>query len=507
MTAETTALAAPDRAKQRPHVLVIDDDRDLCELLAMRLERHGYQVTIETTARDGLARMGGRHFDALILDLRLGDADGLDVLARVRERSPDVPVVILTAHGTIETAVEAMRGGAYGFLTKPFQDHELLQKLDHAVEKFALSREVANLRRIVGGTSEDKRLVGVSEVICRVRETIARVAPTDATVLIGGESGTGKELAARSLHALSRRARGPFVAVNCGALPPDLLASELFGHVKGAFTGALTDREGLFLAARGGTLFLDEIGEALPAVQVQLLRAIEERRITRVGATTSEEVDVRLIAATNRDLRRAVADGRFREDLFFRLHVVPLRMPPLRERVEDILLLAEITLERVAARYGLTVPRITPSAAEALLEHDWPGNVRELAHVMEAALLLAGTRELERSHLAPFFSPAPPPPPRGGAPGDDAPSGASAGRPGRPAIVWSEELPTLKDARESFERAYLVEVLRRTGGNVTAAARAAGRNRSDFYDLLRRHSVAPADFKEASNGRSDAGPG
>ena len=467
--------------KSPPHVLFVDDDQHLGELLSMRLESNGFRVAVETTAKAGLARLASEWFDAMILDLRLEDADGLDVLARVQERAPDVAVVILTAHGTIETAVEAMARGAYGFLTKPFEDHDLLQKLAHAVERSALKREVADLRRVIG-TSEDSLLVGVSPAICSVREIIARIAKTDATVLITGESGTGKELAARSLHAFSPRVKERFVGVNCAALPPELLESELFGHVKGAFTGATQEREGLFGAARGGTLFLDEIGEASPAVQVKLLRALEERRFTKVGSTREEQADVRLIAATNRDLGLEVAEKRFREDLFYRLHVVPLEMPPLRSRREDIPVLAELFLERSASRYNLAVPRLSRDALESMLAYSWPGNVRELRHELEAALLLAGADELCATHL-PRVSRAL------AAPRTTEPNGPFSFPP------WDEPMPRLKDIKDAFERAYLVEVMRRAAGSVAAAANMAGRNRSDFYDLLRRHQLSPDDFK------------
>ncbi|HEU4410756.1 MAG TPA: sigma-54 dependent transcriptional regulator [Polyangiaceae bacterium] len=481
-----------------PHVLVVDDDEELCELLTLRLEGRGYRVSTETRARAALARLGREHVDAALLDLRLFDADGLEVLSEVRDRSPDVPVIVLTAHGSIDTAVEAMRRGAYGFLTKPFVDHELLQKLAHAVESFALRREVAGLRRAVGGRSEDRRLLGVGPAIAKVREAVARLAPTDATVLILGESGTGKELVARALHALSNRAAGPFVAVNCAALAPDLLESTLFGHTRGSFTGAVSDREGLFGAARRGTLFLDEIGEASIAVQAKLLRVLQERRYARVGSTAEEDADVRILAATNRDLRVEVAERRFREDLFYRLHVVPLQLPPLREHPEDIPLLAELFLERAAARHGLPVPALSPRALATLLAHTWPGNVRELENVLEAALLMSGGAPIAEGHLrelqtpapegAAARSPAPPPPPAAlGPPVDEFVA----------ALLNAGEVPSLRDVRDAVERAYLAALLKRVAGSVTVAARLAGRNRSDFYDLLRRHGLSAASFKRA----------
>ncbi|MCU0682362.1 MAG: sigma-54 dependent transcriptional regulator [Polyangiaceae bacterium] len=487
--------AAPRLAGSAPHVLVVDDDEELGELLSIRLESKGYRVTVENRAHSALARLGREHVDAILLDLRLHDADGLEVLTEVRNRSPDLPVIILTAHGSIETAVEAMRRGAYGFLTKPFLDHDVLQKLTHAVESFALKREVAGLRRVVGGRSEDRRLLGVGPAITKARETIARLGPTDATVLVLGESGTGKELAARALHALSNRAKGPFVAVNCAALAPDLLESTLFGHTRGAFTGAISDREGLFGAARRGTLFLDEIGEASMAVQAKLLRVLQERRYARVGSTVEEDADVRVVAATNRDLRQEVAEKRFREDLFYRLHVVPLHLPPLREHPEDIPVLAELFLERTAARYGFPVPALSQRALATLLAHTWPGNVRELENVLEAALLTSGGGPISDESLRdlqPLASEDP---------------AASSGLPGTPGVLGqpieefastlfaSEDVPTLRDARDAFERAYLAVLLKRVSGSVTHAARVAGRNRSDFYDLLRRHGLSAASFK------------
>ena len=492
-----------------PHVLIVDDDQELCELLALRLEHNRYQVTTEGTARGAVERLSREHVDAIILDLRLRDADGLDLLTQIQQRTPDVPIIMLTAHGTIETAVEAMRRGAFGFLTKPFHDHELLQKLAHAVENVALRREVKGLRRIVGASSDDAQLIGTSHALSRVREVIARVAPTEVTVLITGESGTGKELAARSLHALSPRAGGPFVAVNCGAIPPELLESELFGHSRGAFTGAAKDRAGLFAAARGGTLFLDEIGDATHAVQVKLLRVLQERRPPPAGSPVEEEADVRVIAATNRDLRTDVAAGRFREDLFFRLHVVPLSMPALRERLEDVPLLAEVFLQRAAARHRFAVPHLSRAALDVLLAHTWPGNVRELANVMEAALLLAGADELRPEHLMGLTTPlaprsAPLSGPISGPISTSQPASSDGGGLGRvaldevlaPLADVDKTLPPLKEARDAFERFYLTEALKRCAGNVSAAARVAGRNRTDFYELLRRHGLSPTEFKE-----------
>ncbi|MFO0678956.1 MAG: sigma-54 dependent transcriptional regulator [Polyangiaceae bacterium] len=467
------------------HVLVVDDDLELCELLSIRLAAGGYRVSLEHGVAKARARLGRERIDALLLDLRLSDGDGFDVLEAVRQRSPDVPVVILTAHGTIDIAVEAIKRGAFGFITKPFHDHDLLQKLAHAVESHKLKREVASLRRMVGGNDETT-FVGASRAVAEVREWVNRVAPTDVTVLVLGESGTGKELVARSIHASSQRSKAPFVSVNCAALAPELLESTLFGHTKGAFTGATSDREGLVGAAKGGTLFLDEVAETPPLVQAKLLRVLQEKRFNRVGSTTEDVADVRIIAATNRDLRQEVAERRFREDLFYRLHVLPLTVPPLRDRREDILLLAELFVERAAARNNVPAPTLGPSACAALMAHSWPGNVRELLNVMEAAALLAAGGEVNVDQL-----------PGVGAEGRGANVKLDAferlaERMFEPYVSTAQELPTLRDARDAVERSYLDVVLQKTGGNVASAARLAGRNRTDFYDLLRRHGRSPS---------------
>jgi len=474
----------------RPHVVVVDDEEDLCELLALRLEHHGFRVSAEHTARGGLEIFEREVVDAMIVDLRLEGESGLDLLSSVLQRSSDLPVIILTAHGTIETAVEAMRRGAYGFLTKPFDDHELLQKLNHAVERIALRRELAGLRQIVGVSAPKARLLGRSSAIGRVRDIIARVAPTDASVLILGESGTGKEVAARSIHELSQRASAPFVAVNCGALPADLLESELFGYVKGAFTGAARNKEGLLAAAEGGTLFLDEVGDAPLSVQVKLLRVLQERVYLPLGSTEPVVSDVRILAATNRDLKADIESGRFREDLFYRLHVVPLRMPPLRDCREDVPLLADVFLSRAAAQHGLGTPHVTREAIRILLEHDWPGNVRELANVVEGAAVLSSDGSLRAEHLLAVIARVP---------GRELPE-TSREAFTFPFVVDGPDgtFPLLREAREAFDRRYLEDVLRRTGGNVSSAAKLAGRNRTDFHDLLRRHDLQAADFRDAA---------
>lgn len=469
---------------RNPHVLVVDDEEDLCELLALRLKHEGFVVTTCARAQDALEVLQHRAIDAVLLDLRLEDDNGLDLLSQVLNRNADMPVIMLTAHGTTETAVEAMKRGAYGFLTKPFDDHELVQELRHAVDHSHLRREVAGLRRMVGGNGS-QRLLGTSPRISAAREVIARAAGTEATVLIFGESGTGKELAARTIHDLSSRHDKPFIAINCGALPSELLESELFGHVRGAFTGANREKEGLFAVANEGTLFLDEVGDAPPDVQLKLLRVLQERQFIPVGSTEPRTTDVRIVAATNRDLAQSVYDGKFREDLYYRLHVVPVTMPALRTRVEDIPILAQVFLSRAALQYRLVAPEITEQAVKFLIQHPWPGNVRELANVVEAAAVMSRDGTITVDQLQAVLPRLP----------------RARAEPLHEFVLGqdkSEPLPPLSEAKQNFEREYLVVLMKQCNGNVSAAARVAGRNRSDLHELLRRHGLQAADYRSAS---------
>lgn len=469
----------------KPHILIVDDEEDLCELLSLRLRHEGFNATTCSNGQEALSALESKNIDAVLLDFRLEKEDGLDVLNSILLRKAELPVIMLTAHGTPEAAVEAMKRGAYGFITKPFDDRELVLELHHAVDHGKLKREVAGLRRMLGGNGST-RLLGTSTYIADVRERIARAASTDATVLIMGESGTGKEVAARTLHELSARHDKRFIAINCGALPADLLESELFGHVRGAFTGAVREKEGLFAAADGGTLFLDEIGDAPLEVQVKLLRVLQEKNYLPVGTTEARATDVRIVAATNRDLAQRVSEGRFREDLYYRLHVVPVTMPPLRDRREDLPVLAEVFLSRASQLHSLKRPEMTEDALQFLLKHTWPGNVRELQNVIEAAAVMSREGVLTAEHLMTVL-----------------PQSTSDGRtvpPTRPTAPshWAahEDMPSLRDAKMAFEREYLVAVMERCQGNVTAAAKVADRHRSDFHDILRRHGLVAADFRE-----------
>ncbi|MCD6041635.1 MAG: two-component system response regulator GlrR [Burkholderiales bacterium] len=413
-------------------VLLVDDDKDLLQLIAMRLTAAGYAVN----GMDGMAL-----FDAIHRD------------------SPSLPVVILTAHGTIPEAVSATRRGVFSFLTKPFEPKVLLDTVADAMR----------LSSLPGGKVEDWRaeLITRSSNMEDLLSQARRVASSDASVCIFGASGTGKELLARAIHRASPRSEEAFVAVNCGAIPEGLLESELFGHKKGSFTGAIADRRGLFQAAQGGTLFLDEIGDMPLPLQVKLLRALEERKIRPVGSHENFDVDVRVIAATHRKLEERIATGEFREDLYYRLNVVKLYIPSLAERREDIPLLANEFLTRLAKRYNRERLALAPEAMQLLVSAPWPGNVRQVLNVVEQAVALATTEVIPESLVSQAID------------------------------VADTALSPLDEARKAFERDYLVRILKITNGNVSKAARLAGRNRTEFYRLLERHSLEPGMFKAA----------
>ncbi len=384
---ERAAALAPANAGAFK-VLVVDDQRNMRTTTALVLRQAGYAVVEAEDGAAAIRRVAAESFDVVLTDVRMGAVDGMEVLRATLEAAPNTQVIVMTAYGTIESAVEAIRRGAYDYLAKPFQEDELLLRMAKAVEKRRLLGEVSLLRRDFQARYGLAHIVGRSAALRELLDRVLRVAPTEATVLVSGESGTGKELVARALHAASRRADKPFVPVNCAAITETLLESELFGHARGAFTGATRARRGLFEEASGGTLFVDEIGETAPGSQAKLLRAIQEGEIRRVGESLPVKVDVRVIAATNQNLKAAVAEKRFREDLFYRLNVVPLRIPPLRERREDVPLLAQHFLERYAERTGER-RSLSPAALQKLVDYDWPGNVRELQNMIEQAAALS----------------------------------------------------------------------------------------------------------------------
>src|SRR5512142_1069005 len=400
---DPAAPAAADRdpagaADPRGKILVVDDQRNMRATTAILLRQAGHAVEEAENGGAAIRRVQQEPFDVVLTDLRMPDVDGLEVLRAVREHAPDTQLIVMTGYGTIESAVEAMRQGALDYVSKPFKEDELLLRIARAVEQRRLRGHMHLLADDFRRRYGLEHIVGTSPAIREVLERVQRVAATDATVLLTGESGTGKELVARALHASSRRSGGPFVPVNCAAITETLLESELFGHARGAFTGATKARRGLFEEAHGGTLFIDEVGETTPGFQAKLLRALQDGEIRRVGESTPVQVDVRVVAATNQDLRRAIAERRFREDLFYRLAVVPIRIPPLRERREDVPLLAAHFLERFTARTG-GQKVLTGEAAARLLEHAWPGNVRELENVIAQAAALAPEPEIHAADV------------------------------------------------------------------------------------------------------------
>ncbi len=402
----------PDR------ILVVDDESAMRRSLAIMLRREGYAVSEEADGRAAIASLARETVDLIITDLRMDGVSGLDVLRHVKQANPGVEVIVMTAYGTIEAAVEAMRHGAFDFLTKPFEMEPALLRVRNALERKHLRTEVHRLRAEAASVFSLDAIVGHSEAIRRILAIVPRAAQADSTVLITGESGTGKELVARAIHGTSRRVGGPFVSVSCAALPDELLENELFGHVKGAFTGAAVARKGLLEEAQGGTFFLDEVGEASMEIQKKLLRVLEERSLRRLGDNRSIPLDVRVVTATNRDLQEAVDDKTFREDLYHRLNVIRIHMPPLRERPDDIPLLARHFLARHSSRLGRDFSGFVPAAMDALSSYAFPGNVRELSGMVEQAVALAPGPLVELYDLperltAPPRGSSPPPPPAG----------------------------------------------------------------------------------------------
>ncbi|MDP2820214.1 MAG: sigma 54-interacting transcriptional regulator [Polaromonas sp.] len=446
------------------HLLVVDDDADMLRLLTMRLNAAGYRVSAVASAEAALAQLDIARPQLVLSDVRLPGKDGLALFEDIRARHPSLPVILLTAHGTIPDAVEATERGVFTYLTKPFDGKALLDKIALAL---ALSAPAPATR----AGQEETWQSGIVSRSSRMAETLAEarmVARSDASVMLRGESGTGKELLAQAIHQASPRAAQPFIAVNCGAIPEALLESELFGHVKGAFTDASSNHKGLFQAAEGGTLLLDEIGDMPLALQVKLLRVLQERVVRPLGSSQSIPVNVRILSATHRDLDAAMAEGQFRTDLYYRLNVVTLTLPPLAERREDIALLANHFLVKLAGKYGKRLSGFAPEALKALTTAAWPGNVRQLYNVVEQVCALASTPLIPLALIQ------------------------------RALRSPSVQVLTLADARQRFEREYLVGLLKLTDGNVADAARLADRNRTEFYRLMQKHGLTPSHFKSES---------
>jgi two-component system, NtrC family, response regulator AtoC len=448
-------------------LLVVDDDPDMCAELSRLFSRRGHQV-VTSQAADlafDLLKEAEDDFDLVVTDLNMRGMNGIELCDRVVQNWRDLPVIIVTAFGSMETAVATMRAGAFDFLTKPFHTEALMVAVERALRHRALTEEVKRLRRESARTSTFG-MIGESAPMQRVFELVERVAETDVTVLVTGESGAGKELVARAIHGHGRRAQGPMVAINCAAMPENLLESELFGHAKGAFTDARTARKGLFVEAEGGTLFLDEVGEMPLAMQAKLLRALETRHVRPVGAATEVAFDARLVTATNRDLETRIAEKTFREDLYYRINVVHVEVPPLRSRGNDVLLLAQAFLERFAARHGKKVASYSKAVAEKLLAYAWPGNVRELSNTVERAVALARFEELQVEDLAPRVR--------------DYRSSH---------VLVAADDPSELVTMEEVEARYIRRVLESVGGSKSDAARVLGFDRSTLYRKLERYRI------------------
>jgi two-component system response regulator GlrR len=440
-------------------LLLVDDDTNLLKLLSIRLEAEGYILFTAESAEQALQILRNEPVELMITDLRMEGASGLELFEQVRHFHRGLPVIIMSAQGTIPEAVSATQKGVFEFLTKPVDKEKLLATIVAALQQSGSTQ---------GEKFESWRehIVTRSPAMEHILNQVKQVASSDVSILITGASGTGKELLARAVHEADQHRHGPLVAINCGALPEQLLESELFGHVKGAFTGAVSANKGLFRAADGGTLFLDEIGDIPAPLQVKLLRALQERRVRPIGGTTTEPVDVRIISATNRDLERDMREGLFREDLYYRLNVVNFHPPSLAERVEDIPLLANHFLRETGAFQMGNVTSFAPAALEIMIHSPWPGNVRQLQNVVQRTAALSTTSVIPEALV------------------------------GEALTVQDQYLPSLSQARQQFEHDYLVKVLRLTNGSVAAAALLAQRNRTDFYKLLKRHQIHPERFKE-----------
>ncbi len=444
------------------NILVVDDDPDLLRLLSIRLSAAGYQVATADNGEQALSQLAVSRPQLMVTDLRMGAMDGMSLFDAVHKANPALPVIILTAHGTIPDAVEATKRGVFGYLTKPFEPKVLLEEVQKALTVSGGERMLAD--QAEGGVWH-KSVITRSAAMKAVLDKARLVAASDASIFIYGESGTGKELLAQAIHQTSPRSAKPFVAVNCGAIPEQLLETELFGHARGAFTGALRDHTGLFQEADGGTLFLDEIGDMPIALQVKLLRVLQDRQVRPVGSTQSVPVDVRIMSATHRDLEAEIAAGNFREDMYYRLNVVSLRLPSLADRREDIPLLAMHFLSQLSEKYRKRINGFAPDAMELLLTSSWPGNVRQLSNVVEQTVALATAPIISLTMLQNAIH------------------------------RQTEAFISFEEARKRFERDYLSQLLKITDGNVTQAARLAKRNRTEFYKLLQRHQLDPSLFK------------
>ena len=439
----------------KPQLLLVDDDKSLLRLLTIRLEGEGYQVTAVEDGQSALKKLQNDSYDVVLSDLRMPGLDGLSLFEEIMGIRKDIPVILMTAHGTIADAVSATQRGVFGFLPKPVDHDELRTLLQKALSQSQAAQP--------GDWAKD--IITRSPDMLNVLDQAYRIAQREVSVLISGASGTGKELLANAIHKASNRNNKPFVAINCGALPENLLESELFGHAKGAFTGAVSAHPGLFREADGGTLFFDEIGDMPMTLQVKLLRALQERQIRPVGSSKHVDIDVRIISATHKDLHKEMEEGTFREDLYYRLNVVNLKLPSLKARSEDIPLLARSLLQQSAQRHGVNVSQFSDDAMQQLVTSSWPGNVRQLVNVVEQCVALTQTPVIPLHLVEQALS------------------------------ATKQSWPTLTEARDAFEQQYLFKLLKMTDGNVTRAAELAGRNRTDMHKLMKKHELDAADFR------------
>ena len=447
-------------------ILVVDDEESLCQVMSFTLRKENYDVVTASDGCEAIKLLGKSSFDLVIADLRMPQMGGLELLSKVRELDSELGFIVLTAFASLDTAIEALKMGANDYITKPFKIEEIKLAVNRAIERKRLTQENRELKRRIKREFNFSDFIGNSQKAQELKETAQKIAQTESTVLIYGESGTGKELIARAIHNGSPRSSGPFVSINCAALPENLLESELFGHIKGSFTGAVRDKDGLFKVADKGTFFLDEVGETSPSIQVKLLRVLEEREIMPVGGTKPIPVDVRLIAATNADLEAMIKMGKFRPDLFYRLNVIPLCIPPLRERRDDIELLSNVFLQRYTQATGKR-RSLSPEALELMLGYSWPGNVRELENVLERAMVLARGNEIKPTELP-----------------------ENLRRPPQPQLVKSESspLPTI----ETVEKSYIYWVLKETKWQKSRASEILGIDPSTLYRKIERYGLSPS---------------
>ncbi len=466
-----------------PGVLIIDDEPMMRQSTQLVLQRQGFDVSTAEDGRRGRETAERVRPEVILLDVKLPDMDGIGLLKELKAALPETEVIVMTGYGTVESAVDAMKSGAFHYITKPFQLDDLLNLIGRAREHHALRQENQELKRQLQTLSGFENFIGSSEKMQKIFSLIRRVADTDSTVLVTGESGTGKELVARALHNLSRRRDKLLVAVNCGAIPADLLESELFGHIKGSFTGAIANRLGRFAAASGGTLFLDEVGEMSPNLQVKLLRVLQEKEVTPIGSEKTLKVDVRVIAATNQDLARLIREGKFREDLYYRLNVIPVQIPPLRERREDVPLLVKFFIDRFVREKHMPIRGITDAAMASLVDYGWPGNVRELENLIERTVVLKGEGTIDLSDLPEKLF------------GDQNVTMRS------PALSLPQGGLDLKRTIEDFEDRLILSALDRTGWNKNRAAALLKIKRTTLIEKLKKRGIhAPAGIADDAGG-------